>query len=731
MKTTTIRAAIAATALFALGAAACAAGPRTTLEDFFTKHLDTSIPALSSIPAKMSAGDLAGAEKVFADHVRATLRNDVLNKDWLGRKYQDKELRALKLRAEAIMDYKLSSCGMPHHFADHKMDWHLNPTFNKYKEWTWQLSRHPFWTTLAEYYTATGDEKSVTVWIDMITSWFDQALVPEKAKPGDTHCWRTIEAGIRMTGWSRQIAAFAKSPQVTDEFLTRYFISIWEHGWRLRNNSTNGNWLLMELHGLLRISLLYPFLNDAPEWKAYALSRLQGEFSRQVYPDGFQYELSTGYHGVVVSNYLDVFRLYEMLGLEKPEFIRTGLEKMFEMYMRLAMPTGVTPSLNDGSNVNVSLWCRKALTLYPQRSDFQWFATNGKKGAPPDYLSTVFPWAGAAVFRSSWEKDAVWGYMDGSPFGRAHQHEDKLNFLLTAYGKVMLTEGGNYLYDSSECRKYVLSTRAHNTIRIDGLDQNHRPYRWNDADINVKADVKFSTSPTRDWARSTYNNGYGPRHEPVVHDRTVAFFKKERGLAPFFVVIDRLTAPNDRPHAFEILWHLEECKLVIGKGLFSGDFGNGIGLAACVSDPSLNITDMKCRHKPYFQGWMPIWVGGPHEQRPIPTPVVQGKFSGAYRIVTVLYPYRDGNCPIKAVKASSNPASNDFTLVLADGTERTLSSAPCVDTLNGDAVNPAADRAALDLFAKHGVGATVPRPPHRKVQRARSFRPTRLHGNMV
>lgn len=677
MGTKTIRAAMVAIALFALGAAACAAGPRTTPEEFFTKHIDTSVPALSSIPAKMSAGDLAGAEKVFADHVRATLRNDVLNKDWLGRKYQDKELRALKLRADEIMDYKLSSCGMPHHFADHKMDWHLNPTFNKYKEWTWQLSRHPFWTTLAEYYTATGDEKSVTVWIDMITSWFDQALVPEKAKPGDTHCWRTIEAGIRMTGWSRQIAAFAKSPQVTDEFLTRYFISIWEHGWRLRNNSTNGNWLLMELHGLLRISLLYPFLNDAPEWKAYALSRLQGEFSRQVYPDGFQYELSTGYHGVVVSNYLDVFRLYEMLGLEKPEFIRTGLEKMFEMYMRLAMPTGVTPSLNDGSNVNVSLWCRKALTLYPQRSDFQWFATNGKKGTPPDYLSSVFPWAGAAVFRSSWEKDAVWGYMDGSPFGRAHQHEDKLNFLLTAYGKVMLTEGGNYLYDSSECRKYVLSTRAHNTIRIDGLDQNHRPYHWNDADINVKADVKFSTFPTSDWARSTYKNGYGPRHEPVVHDRTVAFFKKEQGLAPFFVVIDRLTAPNDRPHAFEIVWHLEECKLVIGKGFFSGDFGNGIGLAACVSDPSLNITDMKGRHKPYFQGWMPIWVGGPHEQRPIPTPVVQGKFYGAYRVVTVLYPYRDGNCPIKAVKASSNPASNDFTLVLADGTERTLSSAPC------------------------------------------------------
>ena len=169
-------------AVIACAAAVCAAGPRTTPEEFFTKHLDTSIPALSSIPAKVAAGDLAGAEKVFADYVRATLRNDALNKDWLERKYEGKALRALKRRAGEIMDYRLSSCGMPHHFTDHKVDWDLNPTFNKYKEWTWQLSRHPFWTTLAEYYTATGDEKAVTVWIDMISSWFDQALAAGAAR---------------------------------------------------------------------------------------------------------------------------------------------------------------------------------------------------------------------------------------------------------------------------------------------------------------------------------------------------------------------------------------------------------------------------------------------------------------------------------------------------------------------------------------------------------------------
>ena len=142
--------------------------------------------------------------------------------------------------------------------------------------------------------------------------------------------------------------------------------------------------------------------------------------------------------------------------------------------------------------------------------------------------------------------------------------------------------------------------------------------------------------------------------------------------APFFVVTDRLSAADDRPHTFEIMWHLEECKLVIDGQVFTGDFGDGIGLAAATSDASAKITDMKGRHKPYFQGWMPIWTGGPHEHRPIPTPVVQGTFTRAKRIVTVLYPYRDNMNMLRGVKVDTDPLANSFTLMLADGTERII-----------------------------------------------------------
>ena len=654
-------------------AAAAFAGPRTSVETFFAKHVDTSIPALSGIPALMQAGDVPGAEKALADHVRANLQAEKVNGDWMARKYSASAASNLAARARAVMDYRLISCGTPYHFSDHKVDWTSNHTHNQYKEWTWQLNRFDCVVPLGEYYLMTGDEEAAAVWVDLMESWFDQAIVPEKASAYETKCWRTLDAACRIGNWSRLFAAFARSPKVSDAFITRYCISMWEHGWRLRNNSTSGNWLLGELSALLTISVLQPFLKDAPEWRDYASRRKQEEMSRQIYPDGFQYELTTAYHGCVANEYLGMERFCKLYGLEPPPDLNEKLAKMFEVYERLCRPNWRTPSLNDGEQADVAYWCSQGARLMPARADFRWFATFGREGTPPDFLSCAMPYAGAIVFRDAWRRDGVWAYFDAAPFGRGHQHEDKLNFLLDAYGKVMLIEGGNYFYDTSAMRQYAISTRAHNTVRIDGLDQNTRKtYSWRDADIGKEADFEFSTTPGRDRASATFSAGYGPQLVKVVHNRTVLFLKDIKGLGPFFAVIDRLTPADEAPHTFEIMWHLEDCALSIEGRTFAGDFGKGVGLFAATSAADAAITDRKGQKKPFLQGWKPLWISGPHEDQPIPTPIVEGRLEKARRIVTILYPYRDGKCPVRGVRAADDPADSSFTLLLADGGERTI-----------------------------------------------------------
>ena len=119
-------------------------------------------------------------------------------------------------------------------------------------------------------------------------------------------------------------------------------------------------------------------------------------------------------------------------------------------------------------------WMERAARYFPGRADFRWFATAGREGAPPAGRSLVLPYAGQAFLRGGWETNAPWMCMDAGPFGFGHQHEDKLGVTLTAFGRPLLVEGGVYTYDASEWRRYVLSSRAHNVVLVDGLEQSIR-----------------------------------------------------------------------------------------------------------------------------------------------------------------------------------------------------------------------------------------------------------------
>lgn len=641
-------------------------GPRTSDERFLSELIDTSVPELSGIDELVRSGHTNEAKHRFAEYIRTFLSHKKLIRDWVGATCSEDALARLTAKARDVMDYKFVSCGIPWQFKDKKIDWEFNPTYNAYCEWPWQLSRHPEWSTLAQYYVATGDENAAKTYADMLYSWLDQAILPENANGYQTICWRTIEAGIRMLPWSRHIQAFITSPHLTDDLITKYFVSIWEHGWRLRNFCTHGNWLLMEMHGLVRIGLLYPFLRSSEEWRAYALGRLKEELDIQVYPDGFQYELSTNYHNVVDNNYYSVLELYRNMEITPPDFLESGLEKLYDMYPRLTRPDMKLPDLNDGHEINIIGKMKIASRLYPDREDFKWFATDRKEGSAPAYLSYAFPYAGATVMRTSWDSDAIWAYMDQSPFGRGHQHEDKLNVLLYAYGKKLLTEGGCYDYDSSKMRKYVLSTRAHNTVRINGQDQNVRKtYRWADEDINKKADFTFEVTPEREIAEAEYTGGYGDAQDKVIHRRRLIFVKDTE--QPFFAVIDRLIAPDDTERSYETMWHLESCQLTLDGSNATGDFGDGVGLRLAFSDTSAELKNICGQYEPVYQGWMPIRPSGPHEHRPIPTPIYHGTFKGSLRTVTVLAPYKGGASQIASVSASTDISDTSFTVTLSDG----------------------------------------------------------------
>ena len=365
-----------------------------------------------------------------------------------------------------------------------KIDWTYNPLKPNdpayTREWTYiALNRMMFWSDLGNAYWKTLDEKYAREWVSELTGWIHDNPVPMDADPGDTLMWRTLEAGIRMSGtWPDAYYHFLNSPSFTPDAHTLYAESAYEHAQRMERvledfPDHGGNWVTMECNGLCTVGLLFPEWKDSAGFVKAAFDRLDHELSAQVYPDGGQMELSTMYHEVARDNFIGLVKTAKLNAAPIPPDYLDKLKSMYVWDLSLMDQEGLLPPVNDvtGGIVRVSKVMPEALDLWGGE-EFRFGATLGKEGkAPP--TSSLLPYSGYFAMRSGWKRDDVYLFFDGGPVGTGHWHEDKLNIYLKAYGRTLLTEAGGYAYDQSPMRYYVLSTPAHNTITVDGKDQ-HR-----------------------------------------------------------------------------------------------------------------------------------------------------------------------------------------------------------------------------------------------------------------
>ena len=271
-------------------------------------------------------------------------------------------------------------------------------------------------------------------------------------------------------------------------------------------------------------------------------------------------------------------------------------------------------------------------------------ATRGKEGLRPELTSVAFPYSGHYVMRSDWSPEANYLLFDAGPFGRAHQHEDKLHFMVYGGGKPLLTEGGWYMYDNSRWRRYVLSTRAHNTVRVDGMGQNRRHPDRCDTTWTLKYPYEPLGNPwvsnaQFDYVQGQYSSGYGPDLLNVTHTRSILFVKPD-----YWIVFDTLVPGDDAEHAYELLFHFA-CENVQvhpeGPDITTTDPGPGLAVMPR-SDAALSVDIVKGREEEPVQGW----AGDPW--RPVPTAVVGLRGRGRMEVATVVCPQIEGPSPVRA-----------------------------------------------------------------------------------
>lgn len=601
-------------------------GPVLSEVEFYTL-LDGKNPELAKIKKIAEGGDLEEAKAAFAKHVREGGYKEVFfeNRDTVSSHRSRYKKETLLAEAARVLTGELKSVGITCKFGD-EIDWFANPTYNGYREWTWQLSRHHDINILAKSYEETGEIKYAFGVVKLLTSWIRQAVRPEPdVRDGDTLCWRTIEVGERMSMWPGLFFPILDTPAATDEFILDFCRSVYEHGARLRRSKTLNNWRDIELAGFSSLVVLFPFFAVNDEWREHVAKSVCEHLLGTVHPDGFQFELTPGYHGVTLHEAIHSARTLGVSGYKMPPEFDAVVTKMFETYVLISQSGGIIPGVNDA---NVGRLSNALRDNEPWTSKLIEWAKAGcpEEGAPKRSTLVHFEYAGLVTMRDKWASPEFSLFFDAGKIGRSHQHEDKLNLLIFNNGKEILTEGHSYAYDTSDIRAYVLSTFSHNTVSVDGEGQARKKgYKWLDSMLTEKEPVVTFSSDCFDYAVGEYREAYGEGEKKVtdvVHKREIAFLKNERTV----VVIDTLTA--DFEHTYEAMWHLDtEFARVDGNRVSCPDvnifFGEKVGA----------LTVVKGQTEPQVQGFVCRGtVQGDYE--PIPT-VLNTVFAKDAKMLTV------------------------------------------------------------------------------------------------
>lgn len=621
--------------------------------------LNLDYPGLEQVKAAVKIHDYNLAVKQLAQYYR-TRKTPIWSVDGRIKKTtpaNSKEINT-KIADDALQHrFQLSNYRV---MADYqygpKIDWTFNPTTqpgSKYArnyEWTYVLNRHYFWRLMGIAYNQTGDEKYAKEFNAQIMDWIDSNPVPigkANQSPGST--WRTIEAGIRMSStWPDAFYYFLPSPYYTDTAIVKTVSSIYDHAQYLMRYPTKNNWLTMEMNGLYHTGALFPEFKEAEQWREFAGNRMRKELEIQIYPDGAQVELTPGYHNVALTNFVGLLRVAMLNHYQLPAGYLDNIQRMYDYDIWMMTPNRSLPPFNDSGYGTIKSIMKEAYTYFPTRSEYQWIATDGKEGIAPTKISYQFPYAGYNIMRSGWDPDARYLAFDAGPFGASHQHEDKLNFILFAYGKPLVVEAGTYAYDNSPWRRYVLSPYAHNIIFIDGEGQNRR---MQPETFLTKKPISSNWIESDDYiyAEGAYGNNierYGETNIcPAIVTRKVLFVKSGPG-KDFWVILDTMKPNDELPHLYESIFHLDTPEAVVSGStsvVTANPKGPNLGIFL-KPNPAVQIKMIKGQEQPIVQGWITD-SKNPNGLRPIPTVSYSLRKPGTQHLLYVFYPTPDSQMP--------------------------------------------------------------------------------------
>ncbi len=367
----------------------------------------------------------------------------------------------------------------------------------------WEPNRHHQFVILGRAYRATGDPKYAAALIEQLGSWIDQCPF------GTGMNWRSpLELAIRVVNWIWALDLITDCGLLTAAFRTRVFQSVALHVWEIARKYSRGtsanNHRVGEACGVLTATSYYPELPDAAKLRDESRRILAEEIVAQSYPSGATREQALGYQLFVLQLFLFAGLADRRSGGRLPPEFWTRLHRMFDFVDALARggPLPLYGDADDGYVLDLgdratdvgALRDLAAHVFADDRAEqppvlretTHWlFGSNAAtrrstsaRGRSEPLESTAFEDAGLYLLQwgDTASRDRVSVLFDCGELGfgalAAHGHADALSIAVRAFGVDVLVDPGTYDYFTfPEWRRYFRSTRAHNTITLDGHDQ--------------------------------------------------------------------------------------------------------------------------------------------------------------------------------------------------------------------------------------------------------------------
>jgi uncharacterized heparinase superfamily protein len=281
-----------------------------------------------------------------------------------------------------------------------------------------------------------------------------------------------------------------------------------------------GNHLIENGRALLLAGLFFKE-GRARRWRRKGVKILWRELDRQVLADGGHDERSPMYHQLMLGVYRESVESLESAGASVPEGVREKLDDMARWLAIVHHPDGRIALLND----SVFSAAGSAVHLI------------GGVEPPGDGL-TVLEESGYFVFRSHTQGDCL--VLDCGPLGPDHQpghgHCDCLSFELSLAGQRLIVDSGvGTYYGEPSWRHYYRSTRAHNTVQVDGEEQSEIWDRFRAARRARPSGVRWDRSDGVEWVTGAHT-GYRRLPGKVEHRRWVLWIDRR-----YWLICDRLT----------------------------------------------------------------------------------------------------------------------------------------------------------------------------------------------